>query len=38
MNSQQKTRLWARIMCWILAGLMILGGATYVLYAIAGVL
>jgi hypothetical protein len=38
MNEQQKTRLLARIMCWILAGLMVLGGATYILYAIAGVL
>lgn len=36
--NQQKNSLWVRILCWFLAVLMILGGATYVIYAILGLM
>ena len=38
MNTKNKTRFWVRIMCWILIAMMILGGFTYVIYALAGLL
>lgn len=38
MNEKNKSRLAVRILCCILAGLMVLGGATYILYAFVGLL
>ena len=36
--SQKKTKLAARIVCIVLAGLMVLGVGTYIFYALAGLL
>lgn len=38
MNTKNKARFWVRIMCWILIAMMILGGSTYVIYTLAGLL
>lgn len=38
MKEQNRSRLAIRILCCILAGLMVLGGATYILYGIVGLL
>ena len=38
MKSKNTSRFWARVMCWILVAMMILGGSTYVIYALAGLL
>ncbi len=34
LQEQNKSRLVVRILCLVLAGLMILGGASYILYAL----
>ncbi len=36
--SQKKTRLIAKIVCIVLAGLMVLSVGTYIFYAISGLL
>jgi hypothetical protein len=38
MKKEQKNNLWVRIVCWFLAMMMLLGGATYTIYAILGLL
>ncbi len=38
MKEKKKSRLAAQILCVILAGAMLLSGAIYIIYAIAGVL
>lgn len=30
-------KMWVRIVCWVLAGLMCVGMLTYVIYAILGI-
>lgn len=38
MKKEQQNNLWVRIMCWFLAVLMVLGGATYAIYAVLGLM
>jgi len=38
MKQQDRSRLFVRLLCWILAGLMVLGGATTLIYALLGYL
>ena len=38
MKQQEKSRFWVRLLCWILAGMMIISSATYLLYMLFGVL
>ena len=38
MKEQQKNGLFVRVMCWILAGMMVLSVATLAIYALLGLL
>ena len=38
MKIKLTARFWARVMCWILVAMMVLGGSSYLIYAIAGLL
>lgn len=33
----KKTKAWVRIVCWILAGMMLVSVATYIIYALVGI-
>ena len=39
MNQKKKaSQLWIRILCWILAGLMVMSVGTYLIYALLGLM
>ncbi len=38
MKQKDRSRLFVRLLCWILAGLMVIGGATTLIYAMLGLL
>ena len=37
MKTKNRTKFFVRLMCWILAAMMVLGLMTYILYALGGV-
>jgi len=38
MKQKDKTRFWVRVLCWVLAGMMVITSATYILYMLVGLL
>lgn len=37
-TKEKKTSGWVRILCWILIAMMLIGAATYAIYALMGIL
>lgn len=38
MNTNKKTKLWVRLVCWILVGMMLISVATYLIYTLLGLM
>ena len=38
MKLQKGSRFWVQLLCWVLIAMMVLGGATYLIYALLGLM
>lgn len=38
MKQKSNSQFWVQILCWVLIAMMILGGATYLIYALLGLM
>ena len=38
MKQNKSSRFWLQLLCWVLIAMMVLGGATYLIYALLGLM